>query len=605
MGGGSADNVSGENKEINSLAYTVEDSIVDSKNEGKPDAYWGHIPENKTFAFVDSRYYDGTDYVKVFNVGFYMQNKGEYYTNGDWTDLNTVYRREDYYKNEEFKEFSENGKVSDEKPEGYPTNDVGGDADGKLPSYNAGIYDILDWENFSMFGRYWYNNYGIDSVISAKNISTYVEIWRVAPELKLEVDKENISRGEEFTATLSIENHFDCYDGLPTIEQISFTSENAEIIPNTEIVKEDNKYIAKFRATNDLTVDEIKITASVGENATNYKPKTTFLSLQLPKESYTVTYTDGVENEEIFADQKTENLSYGMDTPEFIGSPNRQGYKFIGWSPEVSKTVTETVTYTAMWEKKSNVGGYELEEKHAEKEEEADEKEKPELNRDDHLAYVMGYPDGNVKPENNITREEVAAIFFRLLSDDSRDKYWSDVNSFSDMSLNRWSNIEISTLVNAGIISGYPDGTFRPSENITRAEFATIAAQFDNSSTGEKSGLYDINGHWGEKYIDSAFELGWVSGYPDNTFKPDKYISRAEAMTLINNVLNRHVRSEEDLVYNMKEWPDNMDRTEWYYYPVQEATNSHIYERKEDGVNEKWNSIIPNRNWNIIKYNRF
>ena len=117
-----------------------------------------------------------------------MGNSGQYYTNGDWTDLTTVYRREDYYKTEEFKNFSDNGEVGDPKPEGYPTNDVGGDAEGKLPSYNAGVYTTLSWTGFEMFGRSWCRNYGIDSVISVPRVTTYVEIWRVEPNLSLAMD---------------------------------------------------------------------------------------------------------------------------------------------------------------------------------------------------------------------------------------------------------------------------------------------------------------------------------------------------------------------------------------------------------------------------------
>ena len=216
------------------IADTTKDvSTAAEMSEGQADAYWGHIPEDKTFAFADSRYYDGTDYVKVFNVGFYMGTSGQYYTNGDWTDLTKVYRREDYYKTEEFKNFSNTGNVGDPKPEGYPTNDVGGDAEGKLPSYNAGVYTYLAWTDFEMFGRSWFINYGIDSVINVPRVTTYVEIWRVEPNLRLTTDKTTVERGDEFTATLSIENHFDNYDGLPTAEQVFFSADHAVLVSDT------------------------------------------------------------------------------------------------------------------------------------------------------------------------------------------------------------------------------------------------------------------------------------------------------------------------------------------------------------------------------------
>jgi len=266
--------------------------------EGKSDSYWGHIPENKTFAFVDSRYYDGTDYVKVFNVGFYMGNKGEYYTNGDWTDLSKVYRREDYYKNDEFIEFSQNGKVGEEKPTGYPVNDVGGDANGKLSSYNAGTYTTLSWTNFEMFGRYWFNNYGIDSVINASGVTTYVEIWKVAPELTLNIDKSEVVRGDTFTLTLSINNHFDNMEGLPKETEVSFELDNAKAISG--ISKSNNLYTQTFKATEDTNIHSINIKAGVKDIATNYKEKYIEKVLNF-KETYHVSYEfiSGTKGKEI------------------------------------------------------------------------------------------------------------------------------------------------------------------------------------------------------------------------------------------------------------------------------------------------------------------
>ena len=212
------------------------------------------------------------------------------------------------------------------------------------------------------------------------------------------------------------------------------------------------------------------------------------------------------------------------------------------------------------------------------------------LNRDDHFAYVSGYTDGTVRPTNNITREEVAAIFYRLLTDTSRAIYETDVNDFSDVAGNRWSNKAISTLANAGIISGYPDGTFRPGQTITRAEFAAIAARFDEVTNGVENPFSDTTGHWAEDLISYAASRGWVSGYPDGTFQPQKAITRAEAMTMINNVLNREV-DEEGLLAEATQWPDNQKGT-WYYYEVLEATNSHDYSRRTTGeLVENWTAI--------------
>ncbi len=217
-----------------------------------------------------------------------------------------------------------------------------------------------------------------------------------------------------------------------------------------------------------------------------------------------------------------------------------------------------------------------------------------ELEKFDHFAYVIGYPEGDVRPMNNITREEVAMIFYRLLTDASRDQLLSDVNPFTDVESNRWSNRAISTLYNADIISGYPDGTFKPSDPISRAEFATIAAKFDDLDLGNSSKFSDIFGHWAEKYITSAENKGWINGYPDMTFKPEQDITRAEAMTLINNVLERSV-PEENIHPDAIFWPDNPS-TEWYFEAVMEATNSHDYVIEEDG-DELWTGMKANKVW--------
>lgn len=212
-----------------------------------------------------------------------------------------------------------------------------------------------------------------------------------------------------------------------------------------------------------------------------------------------------------------------------------------------------------------------------------------ELNREDHFAYVSGYEDGTVRPTNNITREEVAAIFYRLLTETSRTIYETDVNDFSDVNSGRWSNRAISTLTNAGIISGYEDGSFRPGQSITRAEFATIAAQFEVVTEDVENPFSDTAGHWAETLISFAASKGWVGGYTDGTFKPQKAITRAEAMTLVNNVLEREV-DEEGLLADAKQWPDNK-KDAWYYYEVLEATNSHDYTRRGSGTVENWTAI--------------
>ena len=224
------------------------------------------------------------------------------------------------------------------------------------------------------------------------------------------------------------------------------------------------------------------------------------------------------------------------------------------------------------------------------------------LNGDDHFAYIVGYPDGNVKPGGNITRAEVATIFFRLLTEDVRTANSTQSNSLSDVSRGQWFNHAISTLSSMGIVKGNPDGTFDPDAPITRAEFAAIAARFDDKNTNNTSNFSDIASHWAKDEIGVAANKGWINGYPDSTFRPDQYITRAEAMTLVNRVLNRLPEKSEDLLDDMIKWPDNADASVWYYLAVQEATNSHDYSDKSDADKyEKWTKIRDARDWTLLE----
>ena len=218
------------------------------------------------------------------------------------------------------------------------------------------------------------------------------------------------------------------------------------------------------------------------------------------------------------------------------------------------------------------------------------------LNKTDHFAYVIGYPDGTVHPNGQITRAEVATIFFRLLRDEVRDGAFTTTNSYSDVAYGKWYNNPISTMSALGIITGYPDGTFKPNKPITRAEFAAIAARFDETQSGKSATFSDVIGHWAAKEIGIAYYNDWIKGYPDGTFKPDQNITRAEAMTLINRVLERKPESPADLLTNMNKWTDNMDTSKWYYLDVQEATNSHGYTRKTFNY-ELWRQMLPDPDW--------
>ena len=217
------------------------------------------------------------------------------------------------------------------------------------------------------------------------------------------------------------------------------------------------------------------------------------------------------------------------------------------------------------------------------------------LNTTDHFAYIVGYGNGEVRPQNNITRAEVATIFFRLLTDDVRDANLKRINSYTDVASNAWYNTAVSTLSSMGIIAGYPDGTFRPNANITRAEFVAIAARFDPNGDKTAAAFSDILNHWAKDEISIAYNNSWVDGYPDGTFLPQRNISRAEAMTLVNRVLNRQPETEDDLLPNMTVWTDNANPKAWYYLAVQEATNSHYYEFKTNSQYKKWTELRETR----------
>ena len=223
------------------------------------------------------------------------------------------------------------------------------------------------------------------------------------------------------------------------------------------------------------------------------------------------------------------------------------------------------------------------------------------LNTTDHFAYIIGYPDGTVQPNGQITRAEVATIFFRLLTEDVRTANLSRSNRYFDVAASEWYNTAVSTLSSMGIITGYPDGTFRPNAYITRAEFAAIAARFDPSGDKTTASFRDILNHWAKDEISIAYNNSWVDGYPDGTFGPQRNITRAETMTLVNRVLNRRPETEEDLLPEMTIWTDNANPNAWYYLAVQEATNSHYYKFKTNSKYEKWTELRENRDWTQLE----
>ena len=217
------------------------------------------------------------------------------------------------------------------------------------------------------------------------------------------------------------------------------------------------------------------------------------------------------------------------------------------------------------------------------------------LNDSDHFAYVIGYEDGLVKPYGPITRAETTTIFFRLLKDSVRDGNLLTSNTYTDVPDSYWANTAISTMTGLGIVQGRSATTFDPGAPITRAQFAAICARFDTGTSSGTQTFSDIGGHWAEKYIQRAAELGWIKGFEDGTFRPDTYITRAQAMTMINRVLNRIPEDTGDLLSNMNVWPD-CNPGDWFYLAVQEATNSHDFKHKA-GNYETWTSMSKDPDW--------
>lgn len=262
-------------------------------------------------------------------------------------------------------------------------------------------------------------------------------------------------------------------------------------------------------------------------------------------------------------------------------TPTRESYTFTGWYAD--KALTQKITTVTMNSDKTVYAGWEA------------TGVPDKLNGDDHFAYVIGYPDGKVHPEGNISRAETATIFFRLLKADIRDGNLTADNDFSDVSDGQWHNKAISTMAKLGIVKGRRADRFDPDASITRAEFAAICARFNTKPVENSSSFSDISGHWAENEIERAAAFGWISGYPDGTFRPDARITRAEAMTMINRVLCRMPQSESDLLDSMVTWPDNKP-SDWHYLAVQEATNSHDFDRQGE-VGESWTKLTSVPDW--------
>ena len=258
-----------------------------------------------------------------------------------------------------------------------------------------------------------------------------------------------------------------------------------------------------------------------------------------------------------------------------LSDAERAGYTFYGW--DLVASTGSKYYFTAMWAKKTGTVPYML-------------------NGTDHFAYIKGYPDGTIRPEATITRAEVATIFYRLLTDTVRKSYGTSYNTFKDVASNAWYNTAVSTMANLGIITGDTNGYFRPNDSITRAELAAMIARCDGGYyTGSGYYFSDTKGHWAADYIARAYDLGWINGYGDN-YAPDRKITRAETMAVLNRVLDRAPQYTSDLLSGMNTFSDNLKTSAWYYLDVQEATNSHTYTRKTNDY-EYWNKLVANPSW--------
>ena len=304
--------------------------------------------------------------------------------------------------------------------------------------------------------------------------------------------------------------------------------------------------------------------------------------------SYTITFeTNGGAAIEAVSFRGSRTVISDM-----LPVPTREGYTFDGWYLDAELTekadsilMKKDITLYAAWKTQEAPGGEYVPEM---------------LNGDDHFAYIIGYPDGTIKPDESITRAEVVTIFYRLLKDEIRDQYFTTENEYVDVKEGAWYNGAISTLTAMGIVNGKDGEIFAPNADITRGEFAAIISRFATRSAEIAEDFADVDGHWAETAIYKAAAFGWIKGYEDNTFRPDREITRAETMTLINRVLGRVPETVSDLTSDMAKWSDNSDTNAWFYIAVQEATNSHDYTRKENGY-EKWDAIRENRDWSLLE----
>lgn len=348
--------------------------------------------------------------------------------------------------------------------------------------------------------------------------------------------------------------------------------------------------IKDYRATHHVnvnrTLSKLTGTAIQPYMGVDGKPVYTILSVYYDLDFHTLTF-DTMGGSKI----APETVRHGLTVAK-PKDPVNGGYIFDGWYTDktfrhrydFSTPLTEDITIYAKWFLIVLPGV-------------TVKKNTPKLNTSDHFAYVQGYPDGTVKPAGNITRAETAAILFRLMDDASRKTYYSTTSGFRDVASGSWYNTYVATLNNAGVITDSSNGYFRPNEAITRAELAAMLAKF-SETTGAANYFNDVSAkYWAANAIAICAKLGWITGYPDGTFRPDKNVTRAELMAMINRATGRAPKSADAFLPGMKTWIDNTS-DKWYYLDVQEATNSHSYTVKGS---ETWTALTSDPNWSLYE----
>ena len=611
----------GEDGSLSTNTYKSGDSIPNSEKDITLVAQWVRKPVTVTFKIEGGTWEDGgtADQVKPFTLdenGSYKLNEtadvphnmkpdadhtenGAWYNNGNKVSFSNVTITEDTTYTYRFDpiQYNEKAIVTFKVVNGTWANGTTDDKVVTIPlTKGKGTLKDTDVPSGMLADAGYENGKWDNEPNTAENAVTgdVTYIFSFAP--KTEVQPDTIL--DVLNKKVTIEKFFKSQHGYSTKGTFTATAEviaEPPAIAISSTVPTDNN-TKPFTGTVTLSTGQTEPFVFTGENVSlDEKTKYTITVAEKPSQQssvtddktvYTITFTTGADGK-INKEDITINSNNSEATTEAT-------------TDTTNKTITFKNIYTYKKHRHSSDdsnGGGKKEEKPTV---EIKDDDALGLNNTDHFAYIVGYGNGEVRPQNSITRAEVAAIFFRLLEDDVRDANYTRQNKFTDVSNDAWYCSAVSTLSAMGIISGYPDATFRPNASITRAEFAAIATRFDVNGDKTPASFNDIADHWAKDEIAVAANNGWVNGYEDGSFRPQNKITRAETMSLVNRVLNRKPETAEDLLENMAKWTDNADTNAWYYLAVQEATNSHYYEYKENSQYEKWTELRETRDWSEL-----